>query len=129
MLDLIAEAKGSGFADIDEAALEHLRQGVTTFSEIRPLLSVPHSYDGGSALSGRQSASQRAVTGEGEVERFTIMLVEDDLQNRKTIAHHLRRKHFRVLEMENGIAALKRLTKRIYPRPSNHGARVTWYRW
>jgi hypothetical protein len=43
--DILAEAKRGGFVDIDEAALEPLRQGVTTITEIRPFLPSVYLKD------------------------------------------------------------------------------------
>lgn len=112
MLDIIKEAKKAGFVDLDEAALEHLRKGVTTFSEIKPFLNTPHSYDVDSAVKSQTLPSQSSTSQTSSAqahERITVMVVEDDAQNRTNIAQHLRRKHFRVIEMENGTAALRHL--------------------
>lgn len=126
MLDIIKEAKKAGFVDLDEAALEHLRRGVTAFSEIKPFLNAPHSYDTdpSTKLQTPVTLSSASLIGsDREQDRITLMLVEDDSQNRTTIAQHLRRKNFRVIEMENGIAALKHL-KEDCTRPYHNRTRL-----
>lgn len=112
MLDIINEAKRSGFIDLDEAALEHLKDGITTLSEIKPFLNSFNSCDLDTALRPPTVASLSSAPRKNSDrinERTTVMLVEDDPQSRTNIAQHLRRKHFRVIEMENGISALKHL--------------------
>ena len=105
---LVTEARTNGFQDLTEAAIQHLTKGLTDVSEIRPYLTMTREYEevGGSRkVVHVDTPSNRSVS----EPRRTIVLVEDDPANRTSIAAHLRTEHYRVVEIADGIEALKHL--------------------
>jgi len=111
MQEILAEAKRSGFVELHEVALNHLRDGVTSFSEVKPFLASQPQAD--SNVTTLPKCINPTAIKKMPSSRQTIMLVEDDPLSRTNIAQHLRNCHFRVVEFENGIAALKQLKETV----------------
>jgi type IV pilus assembly protein PilB len=107
ILEIIKEANKAGFCDLDQAALTFLNSGETSLAEVRSLLLTHQNHEllnlQNSHIANKQE-TQHAISKSGH--RTTIMLVEDDINLRTSVALNLRKEHFRVIEMESGVVAL-----------------------
>jgi type II secretory ATPase GspE/PulE/Tfp pilus assembly ATPase PilB-like protein/CheY-like chemotaxis protein len=93
--ELVDAARAAGMRPLEEVALEPVRAGLTTLTEVARELGEPMAQAGG----GRDD------------EATTILLVDDDAVNRTLARTLLQKQGYRVVEAVDGVEALERLER------------------
>ncbi len=99
--EFLDEAEHHGFRNLDQAAVDLVRQGITTLQEISPYLSHTESQE-----SPTMKASVTVESGMDDEAHPRILVVEDDPTNRSSLSFILRKAAFQVVAAEDGVAGL-----------------------
>lgn len=106
--DIIIAARQNGFQSLDEAAADILRQGITTFDEVKGYLSLDAKVRRDVTLQ-RQPSSQTVAAANVAPQKTRVLLVDDSPQVRKLLKVILEKEKFEVVEAENGQAGLDKV--------------------
>ncbi len=113
--DMVISARQNGFQSIDDASADILRDGLTSFDEVKGYLSIDSKSVRDSNIQTRSGAHKRpsgAVrvnSNSDKMDNHKVLLVDDSPQVRKLLKVILEREKFEVIEAENGQLGLAKV--------------------
>ncbi len=106
--DIVIAARQNGYQSLDEAAANKLRQGLTTFDEIKGYLSLDAKVRRDVSLQWQPSSQSKSATTVTS-QQTKVLLVDDSPHVRKLLRAVLEKEKFQVVEAENGQVGLDRV--------------------
>ncbi|MDZ4785742.1 MAG: ATPase, T2SS/T4P/T4SS family [bacterium] len=107
--DMVLAARHNGYRSIDESAADILRQGKSTFDELKGYLSLDAKVIRNTVKFDSSEGVKAKTDQNGNAQKTKILLVDDSPQVRKLLKVILEKEKFEVFEAENGKAGLEKI--------------------
>jgi type IV pilus assembly protein PilB len=119
-LQLIELAKEDGFYNLDEAAIESVKNGVTSIAEVRPYLNLdkPVVKKVTQKISEEQISEKIAdipkkMNKDDKLRKNLVLIVDDNKEARKFMRALLQKEMVDIVEAGTGLEALDKITEQV----------------